>query len=352
MQFEKIISYFFLHFYFSHFKSVTRKGHSLMKNSTVQCALRSIIAEKRGLSSLESSLQGELSFQFHCAVEKIKAIKGRVVITGIGKSGHIGSKLASTLASTGTPSFFVHAAEASHGDLGMITRDDLIIVLSWSGSSDELKAILYYARRFSIPLIAITSENKSVVACHADIVLTLPKEPESCPHGLAPTTSAIMQLAIGDALAIALLESRNFSENDFYVLHPGGKLGTLFVCASDVMHSGDSIPLVKIGCPLIDAITILSEKRFGCVAVVDEGQKLKGIITEGDIFRNFHKDLNTLSVEDVMIKNPKVILEDTLLTVAMQLLRQHNISVLMVVDDCQKAIGIVHFLDLLRFGII
>ncbi|AKK19797.1 KpsF/GutQ family sugar-phosphate isomerase [Candidatus Liberibacter africanus] len=323
-----------------------------MNNLAIQSALQSIIAEKKGLCSLETSLQGTLSSHFISAVERIKNIKGRIVVTGIGKSGHIGSKIASTLSSTGTPSFFVHAAEANHGDLGMITPDDLIIALSWSGESNEIKAILCHARRFSIPLIAITSEQKSVLACHADIVLQLPKELEACPHGLAPTTSTIMQLAIGDALAMALMESRNFTENDFHALHPGGKLGSLFVCASEVMHYGIRLPLVKMGSSLIDAIPIMSEKRFGCVAVVDEGQRLKGIVTEGDIFRNFQRDLNALTVEDIMTKDPKVILEDTLLTVAMQLLQQHNISVLMVVDDNKKTVGIVHFLDLLRFGIV
>ncbi|ADR52736.1 polysialic acid capsule expression protein [Candidatus Liberibacter solanacearum CLso-ZC1] len=322
-----------------------------MSNLAIQSALQSIEIEKKGLSSLESSLLGELSSHFSRAVEKIKAIRGRVVVTGIGKSGHIGSKLASTFASTGTPSFFVHAAEANHGDLGMITQDDVIIALSWSGESNELKAILCHARRFSIPLIAITSENKSIVACHADIVLKLPKEPEACPYGLAPTTSTIMQLAIGDALAMALMEAENFTENDFYALHPGGKLGSLFTCATDVMHTGTRLPLVKMGSLLIDAIPVLSEKRFGCIAVVDEDQRLKGIVTEGDIFRNFRKNLNVLTVEDIMTKNPKVISEDTLLTVSMQFLKQHNISVLMVVDANQKIIGIVHFLDLLRFGI-
>ncbi|MFV0256387.1 KpsF/GutQ family sugar-phosphate isomerase [Candidatus Liberibacter solanacearum] len=322
-----------------------------MSNLAIQSALQSIEIGKKGLSSLESSLLGELSSHFSRAVETIKAIRGRVVVTGIGKSGHIGSKLASTFASTGTPSFFVHAAEANHGDLGMITQDDVIIALSWSGESNELKAILCHARRFSIPLIAITSENKSILACHADIVLKLPKEPEACPYGLAPTTSTIMQLAIGDALAMALMETENFTENDFYALHPGGKLGSLFTCATDVMHTGTRLPLVKMGSLLIDAIPVLSEKRFGCIAVVDEDQRLKGIVTEGDIFRNFRKNLNVLTVEDIMTKNPKVISEDTLLTVSMQFLKQHNISVLMVVDANQKIIGIVHFLDLLRFGI-
>ncbi|MEG8099309.1 KpsF/GutQ family sugar-phosphate isomerase [Candidatus Liberibacter brunswickensis] len=322
-----------------------------MENSAIKSALQCVIAEKKGLCSLELSLRGELSSHFIRAVESINNIKGRVIITGIGKSGHIGLKLASTFSSTGTPSFFVHAAEANHGDLGMITKDDLIIALSWSGESNELKAILCHARRFSIPLIAITSERKSVLALHADIVLQLPKELESCPHGLAPTTSTIMQLAIGDALAMALMKSRNFTEKDFHTLHPGGKLGSLFIRASEVMHYGERLPIVNINSSLVDSIHVISKKRFGCVAVVDEDKKLKGIVTEGDIFRNFQRDLNLLTVEDVMTKTPKFILEDTLLTVAMQLLQQHNISVLMVLDNNQRVIGIIHFLDLLRFGL-
>ncbi|MBL0849342.1 MAG: KpsF/GutQ family sugar-phosphate isomerase [Candidatus Liberibacter ctenarytainae] len=324
-----------------------------MKNSAVQSALHSIAVEKKGLCSLEQSFLGELlPSSFNRAVEMIKATKGRVVVTGIGKSGHIGSKLSSTLASTGTPSFFVHAAEANHGDLGMIIKDDVIIVLSWSGEAHEIKEILCYAHRLSIPIIAITAGEKSNLASYADVVLQLPKEPEACPHGLAPTTSSIMQLAIGDALAIALMESRYFTEHDFYALHPGGKLGTLGISASDVMHTGARLPLVQMGSSLRDAVQILSEKRFGCIAVIDDNKRLQGIVTEGDIFRNFQKDIDTLVVDDIMTKKPIVVFADTLLTVAMNLLQRHNISILVVVDNEQKIIGIVHFLDILRVGII
>ncbi|MBA5723853.1 SIS domain-containing protein [Candidatus Liberibacter sp.] len=322
-----------------------------MKNSAIKSALRSIEIEKKGLCSLEKALLGHLSQPFSHSIEAIKAIGGRVIVTGVGKSGHIGCKFASTLASTGTPAFFIHAAEANHGDLGMISQDDVIIALSWSGETDELKAILSYSRRFSIPLIAITSGEKSTLASHADIILTLPKESEACPYGLTPTTSALMQLAIGDALAIALLESRHFTEQDFHDFHPGGKLGILLSRASDVMHTGARLPLVKIGTSLMDSAHILSEKKFGCVAIIDENQRLQGIMTEGDIFRNFHKDFNNLVVDDVMTPNPKIIMADTLLTIAMNLLQRHNISVLLVVDDNQRPIGIIHFLDLLREGV-
>ncbi|AGA64569.1 Arabinose 5-phosphate isomerase [Liberibacter crescens BT-1] len=323
-----------------------------MMTTAVQSAIRSISIERNALLSLELALSQKLAQPFSKAVEIISKISGRVIVTGVGKSGHIGAKLAATLASTGTPAFFVHAAEANHGDLGMIAQDDVIIAMSWSGETDELKAILCYSKRFSIPLIAITSGEKSTLAAHADILLILPKEQEACPHGLAPTTSTMMQLAIGDALAVALLEAHNFSADDFRVFHPGGKLGSLLRRVVDVMHSGERIPLVPLGTKLSEAIQILSEKKFGCVAIINNHRQLVGIMTEGDVFRNFEKDLTKLIVDDLMSKDPKTVMVDTLATIAMSLLQKYNISVLIVVDPHRRPVGILHFLDLLRVGIV
>ncbi|HBF32167.1 MAG TPA: KpsF/GutQ family sugar-phosphate isomerase [Rhizobium sp.] len=241
--------------------------------------------------------------------------------------------------------------EANHGDLGMITPHDAIIALSWSGESTELQGIIAYSRRFCIPLIAVTSGGNSTLARAADIVLCLPKSQEACPHGLAPTTSAMMQMAIGDALAVALLEARGFSAIDFRTFHPGGKLGAVLSHVKSVMHTGDRVPLVVKGTSMPDAVLVLSRKRFGCVGVVDEDGRLCGIVTEGDMARNLARDLSVLNVDDVMTPDPKTIKETALASSAMALLEQHNISALIVVDEDKLPVGIVHFHDLLRIGI-
>ena len=217
-------------------------------------------------------------------------ISGRVIVTGVGKSGHIGSKIAATLASTGTPAFFVHPSEANHGDLGMIARDDAIIALSWSGESFELKGIVSYARRFAIPLIAVTAGETSALAREADVVLSLPRTPEACPHGLAPTTSTLLQLAIGDALAVALLEARGFTADHFRTFHPGGQLGANLTHVGEIMHSGDEMPVVALGTKMPEAVMMLAKKRFGCVCVIDGAGRLVGIVTDGDLARNLHRN--------------------------------------------------------------
>jgi arabinose-5-phosphate isomerase len=272
-------------------------------------------------------------------------------VTGIGKSGHIGTKIAATLASTGTPSFFVHPVEANHGDLGMITTRDAIIALSWSGETTELQGIVSYSRRFSIPLIAITSGENSTLAREADIVLCLPKSQEACPHGLAPTTSSLMTLAIGDALAVALLEARGFTAIDFKTFHPGGKLGATLAHVADVMHAGDSVPVVPLGTGVPDAVMTLAQKRFGCVGVIDNAGILVGIVTDGDIARRLGKNLVDMKVEEIMTRNPKTVRETTLATSAMGLLNLYNISALIVTDDDNRPVGVVHFHDLLRIGV-
>jgi arabinose-5-phosphate isomerase len=328
-----------------------RKAVNLVENSVLESAKRTIETERRGLEAIIRALDNGLAEPFTRAVETIGGITGRVVVTGVGKSGHIGVKLAATLASTGTSAFFVHAAEANHGDLGMIGQGDAIIAVSWSGQAQELKAILSYSRRFLIPLIAITCDENSSLGLAADIVLKLPKEQEACPHGLAPTTSALMQLAVGDALAIALLEARGFTARDFHVFHPGGKLGASLTHVGEIMHTGERVPLVPEGTSMPEAIQVLSRKHFGCVGVLDEDGRLCGIVTEGDIARNLTRNLSELCVDDIMTRTPKTVKPTALATSALALLEQHQIGALIVIDDDNRPAGLVHFHDLLRIGV-
>ncbi|MFZ1813480.1 MAG: KpsF/GutQ family sugar-phosphate isomerase [Rhizobiaceae bacterium] len=316
-----------------------------------QVALRTIQTEQEGLLLLAEKLGGPLSRPFNAAVETLAAISGRVIVSGVGKSGHIGSKIAATFASTGTPAFFVHPAEANHGDLGMIARDDAILAMSWSGESAELKGILAYSRRFKIPLIAITSKPESTLGRESDICLDLPKAMEACPHGLAPTTSTLMQMALGDSLAIALLERRGFSATDFKVFHPGGSLGASLTHVSEIMHTGDRIPLVPAGTAMGQAIVRISEKGFGCVGVTDEAGILIGVITDGDLRRNMERDIRTLKVEDVMTRAPRTVSPSLLANSAMAILNESSITTLLVTDGARRPIGIIHLHDLLRIGV-
>ena len=268
----------------------------------------------------------------------------------MGKSGHVGRKIAATLASTGTPAFFVHAADASHGDLGMITSDDVMLVLSWSGETEELKDLINYSRRFRIALIAVTVSPDSTLGKAADVVLAMPETREACPHNLAPTTSSLMQLALGDALAIALLESRGFTAIDFGVFHPRGKLGAALKFIRDIMHTGAAVPVIACGTPMSDAIVEMSAKGFGCVAVVDSGGKLAGVVTDGDLRRHMRVDLLQAPVDDVMTKTPKIVRPEQLASEALQLLNSSKITALFVVEQ-SRPVGIVHFHDLLRAGV-
>ncbi|MCA1495095.1 KpsF/GutQ family sugar-phosphate isomerase, partial [Ensifer sp. NBAIM29] len=219
-------------------------------------------------------------------VELIGEGRGRVVVSGVGKSGHIGRKIAATMASTGTSAYFVHPTEASHGDLGMITSEDTLILLSWSGETAELANMLTYAKRFSVPIVSISSNRDSILARNSDVALVLPKVPEACPHGLAPTTSAMLQLAVGDALAIALLERRGFSAEDFKTFHPGGKLGAQLRLVHELAHVAEQVPLLAVGRPMSEAVIEMSSKGFGVVGIVDEGGALIGVITDGDLRRH------------------------------------------------------------------
>jgi arabinose-5-phosphate isomerase len=328
-----------------------KRALHIVEHDVVDSALRTISFGKQGLDALETSLRTTLGEAFRNAAELIGGIDGRVIVTGIGKSGHIGRKIAASLASTGTPAFFVHPVEANHGDLGMITSGDVVLALSWGGETAELQGIVSFTRRFSIPLIAITSGETSTLAREADIVLLLPKAQEACPHGLAPTTSTLMQLALGDALAVSLLEARGFSATDFRVYHPGGKLGAMLSHVSDLMHTGDRLPLVNKGASMQEAIHELSAKRFGCVGVLDEEGRLCGVLTDGDLARHLDGHLGVMTVDDAMTTNPKTIAGDSLATAAMALLQKHSIAALLVVDEERRPIGIIHFHDLLRVGV-
>ena len=319
-------------------------------NPHVASALRTFATESGGLSALAAAMSNGLGAPFAAAVETIRQARGRVIVTGMGKSGHVARKIAATLASTGTPAFFVHAADASHGDLGMITSDDVMLALSWSGETEELKDLTTYSRRFRIALIAITVNADSTLGQAADIVLTLPAASEACPHNLAPTTSSLMQLALGDALAMALLETRGFTAFDFGVFHPGGKLGAALKFVRDVMHTGDTVPLIKRAAPMSEAIVEMSAKGFGCVAVTDQDGKLAGVITDGDLRRHMRVDLLQAPVDAVMTAAPKTVRPDQLASEALQILNASKITALMVVES-GRPIGIVHFHDLLRAGV-
>ena len=319
----------------------------------IHSGLRTLDAEASGIAVLAAAMQDGLGRAFIAAVEAIRAIeekRGRVVVTGMGKSGHIAHKIVSTLSSTGTPALFVHPAEAGHGDLGMVTRDDVIMALSWSGETAELKNLIDYSRRFRISLIAVTAEPASTLAQAADIVLALPPAREACPHNLAPTTSSLMQLALGDALAIALLESRGFTALDFRALHPGGRLGAMLKLARDLMHTGERVPLAPPGTRMSEAVVEMTAKGFGCVGILDRHGALAGIITDGDLRRHMRPDLLELKVEDVMTKRPITARPDQLAAEVLEMLNSAKITAVFVIDGGRPA-GVVHLHDLLRAGV-
>jgi len=319
-------------------------------DALIASALRTLEAEAGGISALSAAIHDGLGQAFIAAVDLMRAARGRVIVTGMGKSGHVGRRIAATLASTGTPAFFVHASEASHGDLGMIAADDVIMALSWSGETAELKDLIDYSARFRIGLIAVTAIADSTLGKAADVVLALPQAREACPHNLAPTTSTLMQHALGDALAIALLESRGFTALDFRVFHPGGRLGAMLKFVRDIMHTGDEIPLVPIGTLMSEAIAEMTQKTFGCVGIVDQAGNLAGIITDGDLRRNMGSDLLDRKVEAVMTKGPDTVRPDQLVSEALELLNSLRRTQLIVVES-GKPVGVVHFHDLLRAGV-
>ena len=303
--------------------------------------------EAEGLKALARALD----VRFSDAVEILAAVGDRIVVTGMGKSGHIARKIAATLASTGSPAMFVHPGEASHGDLGMITPKDAVLALSNSGETVELTDLVAYTRRFAIPLIAVAGRPESSLVEAADVALLLPAAEEACPMGLAPTTSTAMMLALGDALALALLERKGFTADDFRVLHPGGRLGTRLVKVGDIMHKGEEVPTVTPATPMAEAIIEMSGKRFGCVGVIDEAGRLMGVITDGDLRRHMAPTLLARRAEELMTRGAKTIRSNALAGEAVKLMNTSAITSLFVVDGQGRPEGILHIHDCLHAGV-
>ena len=317
--------------------------------SPLLSAQSTLTDEIDGLVALQAELNGSLKEPFEAAVAQIKASKGRVIVTGMGKSGHIGRKTAATLASTGTPSFFVHPGEASHGDLGMIRTEDVVLAMSWSGETAELANIISYTRRFKVPLISISSNADSTLARQSDVALCLPKVKEACPHGLAPTTSTTMQLCLGDALAVALLEGHGFTASDFKIFHPGGSLGAALQYVRDLMHKGAEMPLTDETARMSEVIVTMSQKGFGCVGVVNAEGKLVGMVTDGDLRRNLADNLLSRPVSEIMTRDPKTLSPSTLVPAATETLNSSSITAIFVIED-ERPVGILHMHDVLRIG--
>lgn len=324
-------------------------------SSEINIACEALSIESQGMQELINALQtdNKLIQSFSQTIEKISQLKGRVVLTGIGKSGHIAKKIQSTLASTGTPSLFVHPAEASHGDLGMIQTEDCVIAISVSGETTELFNIITHIKRFNIFLICITTNAISTLAKNSDIVLNLPPSKEACPLGLAPTTSTLMQLALGDAMAVTLLKKRHFTASDFGIYHPGGRLGSKLKIVRDLMHIEQDIPLGSPSMPISEAIMEMTQKALGCIGIISTDNQLVGLITDGDLRRAFDKDIRKLTAKDIMNTSPRTIHADMLAAEALKLMNNsmHPITCLFVINEQKKPIGVLHIHDLLRAGI-
>ncbi len=327
-------------------------SHTVAPSGDLAVAHRVIAAAGDAVQLLGDALGPE----FGRAVDKLIGVKGRVIVSGIGKSGHIARKLAATMASTGTPAHFVHPSEASHGDLGEITRDDALVVLSWRGETMELSDLIVYAKRFAIPLIGMGWDPESTLLKAADVALVLPHVRESCPHGLAPTTSTTLMLILGDALAMALMERRDFSLDAYRNLHPGGSLGRALIRVRDLMHGPDELPLSGAASPLRDAITVMERHNFGCVGITNGAGVLAGIITDGDLRRRFDQNLHDAKAGDVMTRAPKTVTSDQLAAEALALMNEKKITQLFVLDPSPepgtaKPVGVLHIHDLLRAGL-
>lgn len=316
----------------------------------IQIAREVIEIEANALHALATALDD----RFEAAVDLLAKAKGRVIVSGMGKSGHVGRKIAATLASTGTPAQFVHPAEASHGDLGMVTRDDVALVLSNSGETPELSDLIAHTRRNGIPLIGIASKPESTLMRAADIGLPLPKAPEACPMGLAPTTSTTATLALGDAIAVALIDRRDFQPQNFRMLHPGGSLGSLLLTVGDRMHGAADLPLVTGDTPMLDAMLVISSKAFGLAGVVDGQGGLIGVISDGDLRRNV-AHLSERTAQDIMSDSPKTIGPSALLGEALDTMNRHSITALFVMDESGEGptvpVGLIHIHDCLRAGL-
>lgn len=320
----------------------------MINEQDIASAKRTIEKEIEALKIMENEFDENLTK----ALDLMQNTKGRVIVTGMGKSGHIGRKISATLASTGTPSFFVHPGEASHGDLGMLTTDDSVLAISNGGESKELSDILVYCKRFGIPLIAMTKNPDSSLGKAGDILLRLPDDGEACPLGLAPTSSTTATLVLGDVLAVALMERKGFSKTDYKQRHPGGKLGAILQKVSDLMHTGDDMPLVLEDTSMQDALLVMTSKMLGCVGVTDREGKLLGIITDGDLRRWLSTDLLHKKAGDIMTRNPQTTTPDVLAAEALKIMNTtgKGITQLFVMQD-NKPIGIIHIHDCLRAGV-
>ncbi|MGR4001210.1 MAG: KpsF/GutQ family sugar-phosphate isomerase [Alphaproteobacteria bacterium] len=308
--------------------------------------------EISAIANLRDALGADFGVNFLRAVERMGEVApGRIITTGMGKSGHIANKLAATFSSTGTPAFFVHPAEAGHGDLGMITKRDAVLALSNSGETTELTPILHYIKRNSIPLIAITARDNSTLAKQADIALVLPDFTEACPLGLAPTTSTTLQIALGDALAVALLKWRGFSSENFHDLHPQGSLGQLLLRVEEVMHSEKEQPIASINARMSDAILVMTQSGFGCVGIVDDNGQLAGVITDGDLRRHMSADLLEKKAHEVMSKSPHTVTPDTTTGEALNKMESQKITAVFVVNEARRPVGFLRILDLLRLRV-
>jgi len=314
-------------------------------------AIKTVRIEQEALTTLALALrQTDLRHEFVKAIDAIHATRGRAIVTGMGKSGLIGRKIAATMTSTGTPSMFIHPGEASHGDLGMITPDDIVIALTWSGETTELGDIIAYCRRFGVKLIVVTANCNSTAGRAADICLTLPKVKEACPNELAPTSSTTLQVVIGDALAIALVEERGFSKSDFQVFHPGGRLGAQLTTVQQIMGTGDAIPVVPTGATLMDATFEMSRKRYGSTAVVNAEGELVGAFTDGDLRRSFATNHLHDNISAHMTPNPLAVTPATLSSDALRIMNENAVQVLFVCED-KQLLGAVHIHDVLRAGV-
>ncbi|MFV2060487.1 MAG: KpsF/GutQ family sugar-phosphate isomerase [Gammaproteobacteria bacterium] len=324
---------------------MTTQNFIQLAKAVIQTELNEI---QQLLNRLDDSFTQACQLMFGC--------KGRIVVIGMGKSGHIGSKIAATLASTGSPAFFVHPGEASHGDLGMITKNDVVLAISNSGETDEILTIVPLIKRLGVPLISLTGNSKSHIASQANVNLDVSVTSEACPLGLAPTSSTTVALVMGDALAIALLDTRGFTADDFALSHPGGRLGKrLLLHVNDIMHTDTDIPIVQSNVLLSQALMVMTEKKLGMTTIVDADGKLIGIFTDGDLRRVFESDdinLNKTTINDVMIKNCKVIYQDQLAAEALQIMESKSINALPVVNQDNEVIGALNMHDLLRAGVV
>ncbi len=316
------------------------------KQADIKSAVRVLSLEAESIQKMADNI-GE---EFADAIDMFASVEGRIIVTGMGKSGHVAKKIAATLSSTGTPAFFVHPGEASHGDLGMVVRGDVVLALSNSGEVKELSDIIGYTRRYSIPLIGMTSNGKSALGSKSDLALVLPPCPEACPNGLAPTTSTTLMLALGDAIAVALLERRGFTPTDYKVFHPGGNLGQQLMVVNEIMHKENDMPLISIDSDIKSALEGINEKSFGCVGVLSDDGKLEAILTDGDVRREICNDFLNKNLSDIVTKNPKTVKKDSLVGEAVAIMSNSEITSLFVVDLEGKPVGFLHMHDCLKAG--